>query len=468
MLTLLLAYLIFIGMAKHPYYNWDIIHAIIEQPHLLGHLCGYKDLTPLHSYWIKYVHCSEAGNDKALMASRSSYKSTAIVIIGTLYRLIRNKNETIAIMRKSYTLATEVVATVRNLMESPIIHELFRFVWFADSRCNVPDKADWHFNIRKEGSLNLSVRTSQSPEPTLSALGINSNLTGKHYDFVMMDDVVALQDRLYQVERNFTKLIISEVRGNIVKKTGYTGIIGTPYARDDGLAAIEEEGVPVLKFPYQMLPFIKPEEIEKARRSMPDALFKINYELDYRNTVDMLFANPFMGTWNKARNKEVYAHIDAGYGGEDKTALTIIARMPDNRVNVVGFVTEKHINDWIPEVFMYLQQYGAHALYMETNADKGLMLEKITAHPLAKTWAIQPHPYRETQNKQDKIATVLKDQWEHLVFAQETSEEYLELVCDWNENTKVLDDPPDSLASILRESGFSSGGSWFQLYKAYA
>ena len=109
---------------------------------------------------------------------------------------------------------------------------------------------------------------------------------------------------MYQVERNFTKLIIGEVRGNIVKKTGYTGIIGTPYARDDGLAAIEEEGVPVLKFPYQMLPFIKPEEIEKARRSMPDALFKINYELDYRNTVDMLFANPFMGTWNKARNKE--------------------------------------------------------------------------------------------------------------------------------------------------------------------
>ena len=46
------------------------------------------------------------------MASRSSYKSTAIVIVGTLYRLIRNKNETIAIMRKSYTLATEVVATV--------------------------------------------------------------------------------------------------------------------------------------------------------------------------------------------------------------------------------------------------------------------------------------------------------------------------------------------------------------------
>ena len=68
-----------------------------------------------------------------------------------------------------------------------------------------PDKADWHFNTRKEGSLNLSVRTSQSPEPTLSALGINSNLTGKHYDFVMMDDVVALQDRLVSGRTEFYK-----------------------------------------------------------------------------------------------------------------------------------------------------------------------------------------------------------------------------------------------------------------------
>jgi len=114
-----------------------------------------------------------------------------------------------------------------------------------------------------------------------------------------------------------------------------------------------------------------------------------------------------------------------------------------------------------------MQEYKAHMLWMETNADKGLMLEKITAHPLAKTWAIQPNPYRETQNKQDKIASVIKPEWEHLVFAQETDEKYMLHLCEWNENVKVLDDPPDSLASVLRESGFSAGGSWMNLYKYY-
>jgi len=451
-------------MAKHPYYNWDIVKAIVEQPHLLGHLCGFKDLTPLHSTWIHYIHDSYAGHDKSLMASRSSYKSTAIVIIGVLYRLIRNKNETIAIMRKSYTLATEVVRTIMNLMESPAIHELFRFIWFADSKGNVPLNADWKFNIRKEGSLNVSVRTSQSPEPSISALGINSNLTGKHYDFTIMDDVVTLQDRLYQVEREFTKVIVSEVRGNVVKKTGYTGIIGTPYHHDDALAVIEKEGIPMKKYPYEMLPFIKPEEIDKARRSMSDALFNINYCLDWHVSTDMLFQNPFMGNWNKAHNRDIHAHIDAGFGGEDMTAMTIIARMPDNRINVVGFCTEKHVNDWIPFIFQKMQEYKAHTLWMETNADKGLMLEKITAHPLAKTWAIQPQPYRETQNKQDKIASVIKPEWEKLVFAPETDEKYMLHLCEWNEFVKVLDDAPDSLASVLRESGFSQGNGWMALY----
>lgn len=150
-------------MNKHPYYNWDIVAAIIEQPHLLGYLCGYKDLTPLHSEWILDIHNSHAGADKALMASRSSYKSTAIVIVGAMYRLIRNKNETMAIMRKSYTLATEVINTIRNLMETPHIHELFRFIWFADKNGCVPSNVDWRFNVRKEGALNISVRTSQSP-----------------------------------------------------------------------------------------------------------------------------------------------------------------------------------------------------------------------------------------------------------------------------------------------------------------
>lgn len=455
-------------MPKHSLYTWDMVEQIIQQPHILGHLCGYTDLLPIHSDWIHYIHNGVAGADRGLLASRSSYKSTALVIVGTIYRLMRNPNETIAICRKSYGAAADVVRTIANLMETPHIYELLRFVWFADRDRNLSNKAQWKFNIRKEGALNLSVRKTQSPEPNVLAVGVDSRLVGKHVDFAILDDMVDIKDRLYQSEREYTKVVVSEIRANIVKKTGYSGIINTPYHADDCIATLEAEGVPFQKFPYQMLPFIAPEEIEKARRALTDALFKINYELDYTNTLDMLFADPFMDKWEFVRNKEVKAHIDAGYAGEDKCALTITAKMMDGRINVVGFTTDKHIKDWIPFVYQKLQLYKCNHLYMETNADQGLMLEKIVQHPLSKTHQIIPHSYRETQNKTVKIATYVKEAWLKLVFAHETDVEYMARIVDWNENTKSQDDPPDSLASILREGHYITGGDAMSIYRAYA
>lgn len=452
-------------MPKHSLYTWDMVELIFQQPHILGHLCGFKDLLPIHSEWIHYIH--DADEDRGLLASRSSYKSTAVVIVGTMYRLMRDPNQTIAICRKSFGAAVDVVRTIMNLMETPHIYELFRFVWFADKNGNISNSSKWKFSVRKEGALNLSVRKTQSPEPNVLAVGLETSLVGKHVDFALLDDCTDIKDRLYKSEREFTKVVVSEIRGNIVKKTGYAGIINTPYHSDDCIANLEREGVPFIKYPYQMLPFIAPEEIEKARRAMTDALFKINYELDYTNTLDMLFTDPFIGNWNYPQTKEIKAHIDAGYGGEDACALTIIGKLPDGRISVVGFTSDKHIVDWLPFVFRTLQRYKAHMVYMETNADKGLMLDKMMAHPLAKTWNIQPVPYRETQNKQIKIATVIKDAWLKLVFAPETEPDYMSKVMDWNENTKSQDDPPDSLASILRESGFVSGGD-LSIFNAYA
>ena len=449
-------------MSRTSFFTWDRVATLVKYPHLIGHLCGFKDMTEVHSGWIKYVHDNR--QDCALMASRSSFKSTAMVIVGVIYRLMRDKNETICIMRKSYSNAAEVLRTIMNLCESPIIHELLTFCWFATKDSRIPDKAEWRFNIRKEGRINLSVRTSCSPEPTVMAVGIDSNLTGVHVDVLIADDVVTLQDRLYQSERDYTKLVMAEARGNIVKKTGYSIIIGTPYQREDYWSVLEAEGINIPKYPYQMLPFIKEEEIEKARSVMSPAYFACNYELSYKNESDQIFFDPHMGRWNKAHNKRVCAHIDASYSGTDTTALTIAAEMPDGKVNMVGFVWHEHIKDIIPKIFMRLQQYDAHTVYSEQNSDKGYTLHMLEEHPLAKTIMIYPELYNESMHKQLKIASVLKDKWDSIIFAEETDDEYLLQITDWSEDTKYLDDCPDSAASILLHGGFSIGGDWMALY----
>ena len=52
-------------------------------------------------------------------------------------------------------------------------------------------------------------------------------------------------------------------------------------------------------------------------------------------------------------------------------------------------------------------------------------------------------------NKFIKITSYLKGEWDNIIFVQGTDEEYIQQVCDYNENAEH-DDAPDSLASVCR------------------
>jgi len=447
-------------------YSWDIVKAIAEQPHLLGVLAGKNLLTEQHSEWIHWIH--DTHEDRGLMASRGSYKTTSISEIGTIYRLMRDPEETIAIVRKNYTLAADVVKAIMNIMESPAIKQLLTFCWFADPSGNVPAKAEWHFNVRKEGKLNLSIRKNHTPENSIEAIGLDGNLTGKHFRFCLMDDVTTFSDRLYTAEREYTKMIVAEIRSNIVNRDGNSAVIGTPWHKDDVFSMLARSGMPIQKYPYTVLPFITEEHIKEARASQTAPMFACNYMLEFTNTEDQLFVDPYMGTWDRARVYEVVAHLDAAYGGDDFCALTIAGRLPGGKLNAVGWISKTHVKDWIPFVFQKMGMYGAHKIYMETNSDKGLILDYMTDHPTAQSYSIWPEPYAESMNKQLKISSVLFEKWHDIQFAEETDPAYLEQITDWSENVKAgeHDDAPDSLASILYQAGFSAGGgNYMNLYR---
>ena len=314
-------------------FSWDDFKLLMQYPHLIGHLAGFKDLTPLHSHWIKLCHDSKS--DVCLMASRASYKSTAVDIIGQIYSMIKYPDSTTCIIRKTITAASEVVKAVRDISETPVIYELMRFAYFADADGNIPSNAEWHYKTRKDGKIDLSVRQSVTPECTFEALGLDSKITGRHYDAGICDDVVDINDRLHSVEREYTKLIIAEVRSNVIKKTGHTAVVGTKWFSSDLFSVLEQEGIPMEVYPWQMLPFIPPEAIEKARKSQTPAMFACNYELRYDSGEDCLFKDPHMGVWDHAHATNVICHVDPAFGGDDANGITIIAKIPNGKPNVI-------------------------------------------------------------------------------------------------------------------------------------
>lgn len=64
--------------------------------------------------------------------------------------------------------------------------------------------------------------------------------------------------------------------------------------------------------------------------------------------------------------------------------------------------------------------------------------------------------YHEDMNKYLKITSYLKGAWQDVIFVAGTDKEYINQVCDYNENADH-DDAPDSLASIIRKKYFSKG-----------
>ena len=57
--------------------------------------------------------------------------------------------------------------------------------------------------------------------------------------------------------------------------------------------------------------------------------------------------------------------------------------------------------------------------------------------------------YGEHMNKYVKITSYLKFEWQNVIFVKGTDAEYINQICDFNDDAEH-DDAPDSLASMIR------------------
>jgi len=436
-------------MAK---YTWDDVKKIARYPHLLGNLAGKDKLTTMHSQWIHYVWGREGATTvRALMGHRGSYKSTAISEIGTIWYLMQNPNARIAIVRKTFTEASEMLRNISNICMLDNVHDLLSFVWGED----------WTFTTRKAGKIEFSVKKTKTKEGSLTAFGLDSSMTGSHFTDIIGDDCEALIDRISSAEREKTKMIMTEMQVNILDPGGRFRVVGTPWARD-GLFSILP---PALKFPVSATGLLTDEQIADKKAILPATLYSINYDLEFQNDEDNLFQEPTIGEWDYAYRSEAVAHIDAAYGGKDNCALTIMKPIGNGRICAIGFTEKIHIKDWIPFVVEKMVLYRAKKLFMEDNSDRGFSLEAITSSPLAVANGIWPKPYNESMKKELKISKYLYEAWPRIAWAKETDLMYLDQIKDWSVDADVHDDACDSASSLLREGKFVQTRDIKDLYR---
>lgn len=402
-----------------------ILDLLWENPVEVGHWVGFKDLTELHNEWLK--HFLYDTEDQTLQGHRGSYKTTTLALFFALH-MIEKPNESVLFFRKTETDVNEVLKTTSNILKSGCVKEIVKILY----------NKDLQFITDKGSAIHTNLVTDIKGSSQLVGLGIGTSITGKHADIVVTDDIVNIQDRISQAERERTKLAYQELQ-NIKNRGGRFINTGTPWHKEDAFTLMSN----IKKYDCYSTGLISDEELENIRSKMIPSLFAANYELKHIASEDVIFSNAVMNADPDVLQQARYCHVDAAYGGSDYTAFTI-AKKYDGKIYVFGKLWNKHVDDCIDQVIMLKNSFMVGKLYCETNADKGYLKKEFKRRGEGRVAT-----YYEGMNKFLKIVTYLKGDWDNIVFVRGTDQEYIQQILDYSD-TAEHDDAPDSLASLIR------------------
>lgn len=400
------------------------IALIKNKPFKIGHSVGFTKLTTMHNDWIKLMMYSK--EDTTLQAFRGSYKTTCVSLALALIILVY-PNTTTAFMRKTDNDCKEIIAQVKKILQSPTFVYLSQVIWGVEIILTK--------NSMNEIQTNLYNGTRGTPQ--LVGMGTKGSLTGKHYDRIFTDDIINIDDRISKAERDRIKLVYQELQ-NIKNRGGRIFNTGTPWHKDDCFTLMPN---PIKVDCYNCNGLVSTEEIEEIKRHMTPSLFAANYELRHIAAEDVIFSNPKTGAEPELVEQGM-PHIDAAYHGEDFTAFTIVNKK-DGKYYVYGKMWRKHVDDVEDEIIRLRKSFNAGRIHCEDNGDKGYLAKSLQRK------GERVSIYHERMNKYLKITSYLKDVWEDVVFVKGTDTEYIDQICDYNENAEH-DDAPDSLASVIR------------------
>lgn len=396
---------------------------LLTNPYKLGHLLGFTRLTELHNVWLKEM--IRGNEDKTLQAHRGSYKTTCVSIAIALIVVLLPNCKTL-FMRKTDNDIKEVISQVKKILQSQQMRYFVQCIYGVDLKLATA--------TANEISTNLSTDIRGASQ--LVGLGMGGSLTGKHFDRIFTDDIVNVQDRISKAERDRTKLIYQELR-NIINRGGRIFNTGTPWHKEDAFSLMPNPE----KYDCYSTGLMTDAEIAEIRGKMTASLFAANYELRHIASEDVIFDSPQTGA-DPALVEQGECHIDAAFYGEDYTAFTIMKKH-DGKYYVYGRCWRKHVEDCYSEIIQDYERFMCRRVSLETNADKGMVGKEL------RNMGLRVSLYAEKMNKYLKIVTYLKTIWKDVVFVQGTDSEYINQICDFNENCEH-DDAADSCASLAR------------------
>jgi len=347
---------------------------------LATELLGYTDWDVVHDELEKFI--ARPARKKAILMPRGHLKTSLVTITKTIQFVLRDPNVRILIANQVWDRARDILREIKGHLETgklPLLYGQF-----------VSHK--W-----TEDAVVVRGRTKALKEPTIATTGVEAETTGGHYDVIILDDLIGLQNSQTPELREKAKRFRRSMK-NLLEPTGKLIEIGTRWHLDDTFAdildnetkyydvlikKIVENGKVIfpkkfnLKFDedkktWMQVPEQTMDYVEFLKASMPLEEFYAQYMNEPIATENQTFTAGMFKYWDK-RPEGLYVVMAADLAisqkvGADSTAIVVLGMDREWNVYVLDYIRGK----WTPteivaNYFSKQQQWRPHRCGMEVN-----------------------------------------------------------------------------------------------------
>lgn len=172
---------------------------------------GNVPLAPVHKEICEFIDKNKE-RKKLLLIPRGHLKSTVVTVGRTLQRICQDPSSRVLIANATYGNACSFLNDIKRHLK---FNEKIKMMW--GDLAKDPDK--WSEN-------SITLKGSKRREPTVTAMGVESNLTSQHYDMIIMDDLV--NDKMVNTQDQIQKTIdFYRECLNLLEPGGEVIVIGT-------------------------------------------------------------------------------------------------------------------------------------------------------------------------------------------------------------------------------------------------
>jgi predicted phage terminase large subunit-like protein len=347
---------------------------------------GYKDWDLVHDEVEKFL--MKPARKKALMLPRGHLKTSFVTIGYAIQQVLKNPNTRILIGNGVWDIARSFLSEIKAHLEQSQLKYIFSE--FQSARWNADE-------------IIVKQRTKALKEPSISTTGVEAETTGGHYDIIILDDLIGLQNSQTPEQREKVKRFRRSMI-NLLEPGGLLIEIGTRWHLDDTFSEIFEKemryynvlvkkvyeadstGRNRLIFPKHFAkkfddvrkdwtvvddPYCM-DYVDHLKASMPLDEFSAQYFNEPFSSENQLFKPEMFQYWKqKPDHLFIGMAVDLAISearSADETAIVVCGMDKDWKLYVLDYLKGRwKPSDLVENLFEFHERWRPHVVGMETN-----------------------------------------------------------------------------------------------------